>query len=354
MPHTISPSGGDRMRGLVVTLALWALGLVLVSPERCFCQVVSAEAAATRAAEFAALVGIPWGQPTSVTLAENVSECRLAEWQIDFHDFSSIGVDLRTGVVVSAVDYSAVQENALRQGSPELNEQEAMARASEIAACAGLAAAQQFDVPSITLQESSPGAYRFAIHWRRLFNRIPFQRDGTSVLLGASDGRFLALSAGLDTPPPTGTEVHVGKEAAQAAAVDCASRLGVYFEALDVEAELMIVMPNSYWSRWGLGDEVTTGRSRVAWVVSVTDQKGRDRIFWIDADDGALLGGTQSKNAIASRTPLSDSATAVSTRSITTPNTRAFILLLLGASALAAMLGIAGALLLRARRAATH
>jgi hypothetical protein len=182
---------------------------------------------------------------------------------------------------------------------------------------------------------------------------IPFNRGGVGVMLSAADGRLLALSSGLDIAPPESVTVSVPEESATAAAITYASHLDSSSQPAETQAELRIVVPNSYWARRGLGEEIAEPGSRVAWVVELREAEGHYRIFWIDAADARLLGGTQSKSAVpATRTR---SASTTSTRlphrsgGVDGPAARPFAIAIPAAIVVVAL--VAGTLLL-ARRAA--
>lgn len=339
------------MRANLVFRSLWTLGLVLVSVAPAFSQAVSAQQATSIAAKFAQALDIPWGDTTSVSLRENVSQSRLAEWKVSFHDFATVGVDPNRGVVLSAVDYSAVTEHEEAKEPPKLDKASALARASHILSLAGLGRVAELEAPTIALQECSTGVYRFVVYWREQYRGIPFDDNAVGVMLSAADGRFLALSAGLDIPPPESTTVSVSEQAARDAALDFACQLDSSFQPAEIEAELRIVVPNSYWARRGLGEEIAQPGSRVAWVVKLHDAEGHDRTFWIDTAHGRLLGGTQCKSA-AVRTKSRSSAAVPTDKA---PAARESGQRPRGAAAIAAtavLLALAAGLLLRARRAA--
>ncbi len=298
------------MKRNAVLLAAAGLGLWLASLSPGLSEVVSAERATSRAAEFAQALDLPWGEGTTAVLRENVNQARLAEWEVSFHDFATVGVDPKRGIVLSAVDYSAVTEHEELKQPPALEEQAALARAADIIGLAGLKDVAELEEPTVLLHELSPDVYRYIVLWRVLHRGIPFEDARVQVTLSAWDGRLLVLSSGLDIPAPESVGVSVSEEAAVGAALDFAWQLEPQLTPSETETELRIVVPNAYWTRSGLGRAVTDSGSRLARVVAVRDANGRERVFWIDAATGALLGGSESGSAVRH-------ATAAASRSTT-------------------------------------
>jgi hypothetical protein len=261
---------------------------------------------AERAAAFAAQVGMPWGEPTGSEVRDNANDARKAEVVVNYHDFASIGVDPNRGVITSAVDYAAVTEHAASPAEAKLDNAAALSRAQEIVKAAGLEGVLDWEKPTVKLQESSPGVFRYTVTWRPTYKGIPYDLVGAAVMLSAVDGRMLALSTALDVTPPASVEVLVPKDTAVQSAVELVSKADARFVLEEETAELRVVIPNSYWSRYGLGENVSTDLSRVAWVVDLRG-KGRSLVFWVDAADGNLLGGTESKGTVSTASPASGS-----------------------------------------------
>jgi len=75
--------------------------------------------------------------------------------------------------------------------------------------------------------------------------------------------------------------------------------------AASASARLMVVPPNYYWEaepKRNLHSLYPGAPSRVAWVVTLSEGDGYKQ-FWMDAGDGSLLGGTQTKGAGGPETP---------------------------------------------------
>jgi hypothetical protein len=295
---------------------------------------------------------MPWGEGTTAALREDISQSRTAEWEVAFHDFATIGIDPSRGVVTSAVDYSAVAEHEAAKEPPVLDEQAAVACGTEIIRLAGLEGAATLEAPTVALQECSPGVYRYTICWRMMHQGIPYDIGGVQVMLSAADGRLLVLSSGLDVPAPPRVSVATTETSAAAAAVDYALRAGSPFEPAEVDTELRIVLPNAYWSHWGLGPEALDAGSRAAWVTMVRDDRGRVRVFWIDAETGTLLGGSQSLDALPAAAAASGPAPAAALHAHAGARTaRPQARFLLIAVPVLAALGVTVGLLRRVRRA---
>jgi len=281
-------------------IAIWFAALVVGSLSACYGQAPTAEVAATKAAAFAAALNMPWGEETQTVLHENVNPARKAEWVTTYGSFSSIGVDRRTGAIVSAVDYSAGMAHIAAQAPAKLDEAAATARAQDIITRAGLAAVANLGAPEVQLQQHAhePDAWRFAVKYPVQYQGIPYEYGCVTVLLAAEDGKMLALSSAIDVPVPASTTASVDEKTANESALGYASKLSPSAEPGTASAKLMIVVPNSYWVSSGLGASEDATIARTVWVVTV-EQAGGQLIFWIDAADGRLLGGTQSRGGVA-------------------------------------------------------
>jgi len=291
----------------VKTTVRWAamvcplvLGLVTITPA--LCQAPKAEDAMSKATAFAAALAMPWGEDTQAALREDVNAARKAEWRVTFGTFASVGVDPRTGRITSAADYSGGLAHAMAKAPPNLDNAAALAHATEILKLAGLADAAQWGSPDVALQEEAPGVWRFAVKFPCQYQGIPYRYGCATVLLAAEDGKLLVLSTALDLPIPASTAVLVKEEAASESALTYASKVSSSPEAGTASAKLMIVTPNSYWVSKGLGATEDSTIARTAWVVTV-EQAGRQFMFWMDAADGRLLGGTQSKGLVEMSAP---------------------------------------------------
>jgi hypothetical protein len=248
------------------------------------------------AAEFAKAVGMTWGTPTRVELHKDVNAQRKQELELEFGDPTStrraiIGIDPARGVVSSAGDFAAVAAVNTRPTPVKLDEAAAVARARKVMEAAGLEGILPLEPPTAWLKREGRAASYYVL-WRPTYRHIPYDSVAVQVNISAVDGRLISMSTGLDVVPPRSTKVTVSKESAIKSATGWAKRFDASFRPSTTKADLRIVTANSYWWHYKLGPEVTPD-SRVAWVVELTGA-GRQLIFWIDAADSDLLGGTQS------------------------------------------------------------
>lgn len=255
-------------------------------------EAATAEAATARAADFATGLTMPWAESTEAVLRENINPARKAEWVVKCGAFSSVGVDPRTGRITSAVDYSAALTHALTPAPVKLDKAAAVARATDILTRAGLLQAVDAKAPEVRFHESDPGAWRLSVKFPCVYQGIPYQYGGATVLLGANDGAFLALSSAVDVAPPADTTVTVDEKAAADSALALSARVSASDEPVTASATLMIVVPNSFWITAGVGAKEDGTVARTAWVVTVSKGE-RLLVFWIDAADGRVLGGTR-------------------------------------------------------------
>ncbi len=286
------PDGGTKMPNRMLVL-VWLVCLIGGSLSLAHAQVDTAKDAATKAAAFATAQNMPWGDDIQTVLRQNVNAARKAEWVTTYGNLASVGVDQRTGAVVCAVDFSEVTAHVTAKAPAKLDQAAALTRAQDIVTRAGLTSVANLGTPDVQLQQADPDAWRFAIKYPLLYQGLPYEYGCVTVMLAAEDGKLLALSSAIDVPVPASTAATVDQNAATTSAVGYAAKVAPAMASPQTSAKLMIVAPNSYWNAWGLGAKEDGTVARTAWVVTAK-QNGGELIFWIDAADGLLLGGTQS------------------------------------------------------------
>jgi len=277
-------------------LLITGCSLLLAALGPAYGEALSADQAKSKAAEFAKALSLPWGDTIEVALRENISTSRRAEWQAKFGRFSYVGVSLN-GVVTSAADFSQAETHSAAKAPPELKEAEAAARASEIVTLAGIPQVASLSSPRITLEHGTPGASEFRVLYDREYKGIPFEQCGVDICLAGDTGAMLWLSTGLDVPNPDSTEVKFGEQEAKDSAIKDLAVVAPSRQVTDISSTLKIVLPNSYWASQEVGEQEDATKSRVAWVVSLTTADGIF-VFWIDAQDGRVLGGARSGGRI--------------------------------------------------------
>jgi hypothetical protein len=161
-------------------------------------------------------------------------------------------------------------------------------KGASIARAAGLAVA---GVPDA---QASQGAGGWTVRWPRLVDGVPVRGDGVRVSLW-SDGSFHALTREerpLAIRPPTIMTADTARAIAQRIV---GARFTASADALAVIAvEQAWIAPNDTWDP--ARPDAPDGTLRLAWVVRLQSsgplaERMRMLEFWLDAGDGALIGG---------------------------------------------------------------
>jgi hypothetical protein len=309
------------------------------------------EIAKQRATAFAERVGMPWGEELTVEVVP--PRWDLGELlYVKYFDFASVAFDVAQDCIANAQDSSACVEFAAQPTIINLTEDEALARATEVAEAMDLFR-EPVALYRVRLTPVSEQTQEWVIMWVRSVDEIPYDQDYARGALEPSNGRLMGVGQSFRSAPPESTEVKVAQEAAVAAAREHARALG-FEEIRDMPptAELKVVQPNNYW---GPGEEIRLvymAPSRVAWSVAIGVPYGPEggytyKVLWIDAADGELLGGYGYRGATSppvAPIPAERAATAAVEQSLLIP---------VGEGG-AAILALVGGLLVRARRAAAR
>jgi hypothetical protein len=291
---------------------------------------------------------MPWGEELTVEVVPPRMD--LGELlYVRYFNSASVAFDVAQDCIAAAQDSSACVEFAAQPTIVNLTEDEALARATEIAEAMDLFR-EPVALYRVRLTPVSEQTQEWVIMWVRTVDEIPYDQDYARLALDPSNGRLMGVGQSFRSAPPESTEVEVTQEAAVAAAREHARALG-FREVADMPptAELKVVQPNNYW---GPGEQIRLGYmapSRVAWSVAITVPYGpeggyTEKVLWIDAADGDLLGGYGYRGATsppAVPTLAQPAATASSGRWLLMPVTAGGV----------AILAVVGGLLVRARRA---
>lgn len=138
------------------------------------------------------------------------------------------------------------------------------------------------------------GLTLWELKWPRKKSAYEFRNDATTLNIDAIEGQILAYNDNNPSADPDSLDVSVKETAAKSRAAETATEKGF---ALDVTSgKLMIVNPNYRWTASFV--EMPSTESRLSWVFSFQKQTdigtGIGEI-WIDASNGRLLGGEESK-----------------------------------------------------------
>jgi hypothetical protein len=309
------------------------------------------EIAKQRATAFAERVGMPWGEELTVEVVHPHDEVG-EELLVKYFDFAYVAFDVAQDCIAGAHDSSASVEFAAQPTVVNLTEDEALARATEVAEAMDLFR-EPVALYMVRLAPVSEQTQEWVVMWVRTTEGIPYERDFARLALDPSNGRLMGVGQSFRSAPPESTEVKVAQEAAVAAAREHARALG-FEEVRDMPptAELKVVQPNNYWGPGERVGDQYMAPSRVAWSVAIGVPYGPEggytyKVLWIDAADGELLGGYGYRGATsppAAPIPAEPDATASVGQSLLIPVTAGG----------AAILALIGGLLVRARRAAAR
>jgi len=266
---------------------------------------VDATMAAETATAFAQAVGLPWG--AELQTVEEAGAGRYGDrthFQVKYFEFADVTIDAADGSIVAAHNGSGLAEFMAKPTKVNLTEADALVRATAIAEAMGLSRASAV-LHDVKLQEFTEGElYKWHIRWVRTINGIPYDSDMAIAMLDPATGSLLGAGKAFWSAPPETTDVVVSKDQALQSARAYARTLGIHETSLPASVELKVVQPNNYWD---MGTRVPVpfpGFSRVAWVVTLRvpspafgPEAVAEKVFWIDAADGRLLGGTQSMGA---------------------------------------------------------
>jgi hypothetical protein len=254
------------------------------------------EAAKSIAIAFGRAMEWHHGLPSKAELRQSARGTTV--WEVQFSDAARVEVDATTGTIVTVMDYMELKplgELADKAGGevPQNVSESAMRNVAQRA----LELAAPRDDLRFSRVSIDPVDKARDFVWDRVFNGIPYLSDGAGVSVSPLDGRLLGLGAHCPSAPPESAELNLSRETAIEVAQQKAAELGMSAAILAAaSAQMYVVQPNNYWGPGPEADCRDPGApSRVAWVVRLGDRGQKH--FWIDAADGALLGGTQARDS---------------------------------------------------------
>jgi hypothetical protein len=280
------------------------VGVVLAAfAGTCTPDTVDATTAKQTAAAFAEAVDLPWAAD-QVETSEKLDAGRYGDrhhFVLKYFGFTEIAVDATDGAIVNVQNRSAVTQFLAEPTRVKLTEEEALARADQIAQAMAISvgdtAFRDVKLNEFTADEH----YMWQVRWHRMCANIPYDSDGAIVMLDPETGNLLGAGKAFWARPPASTEVKIDSDEALSIARQQAAALALQETDLPPSVELRVVQPNNYWDLAEPVEIPHTGFSRVAWVVtfSVPSALGgpdavAHTVFWIDAADGRLLGGARS------------------------------------------------------------
>jgi len=307
---------------------------------------IAGEDALAIAASLAACLDIPFGEDASVLRKEG--DFLPPEFEVKFHGFSTTRVDAASGRVTGFVNHSAFLESYALMEGPPIAEANAIEIADSVLRAMGMP--EDLVFKSATLKAPIDDIPAWICKWDQTWEGIPYDRggpEGAQVWVSAATGKVVSAAMHQSPPPPASTEVSISEAEAVDIALAFAQQRGRLFPARAVSAELKIVQPNGYWSDAGPQPVRYDTPTRVAGVIQLFDigETGRPQralLFYVDALDGAVIGGAESGAGCT--------ASGISTYHAKARRLARRAFLLLPLATLGILITCAGAVLVRARR----
>lgn len=251
---------------------------------KAFCRKIGAPVTTAATAEYV----VPDG--SSVPLAHHWQ----ARWDIKFSTQVEVEVVDATGIVVGyqSFNYSAADPQIGKQPAGQaIPQEEAIRRATQVLAATGQAGELTFwkaDLDQDTYPPTVVG-HTWIVAWKRQFQGIVYQNEGSNVILDAETGELQALGLIFHAPPPTTARVLVTEDTARQKALAMLQQMGADAPQF-LKCEHVVVQPNAYWQ--GAGPASTTLHQAECAVWSCVYTIGsRQYHVWVDTETGSVIGG---------------------------------------------------------------
>jgi len=254
---------------------------------------IDSEQAATDMGDvFAQAMNWQYGRPSKAIIKEVAGYGAL--WRVEFSGAALVNIDPATGQIIMAADLS---QNALLYSNPgpvedKIGETKARETAERVLDVVG----RPIDARFLSSDKSQDNReWRFL--WVRTFFDIAYRDDMIMVKISSINGKLLGYGRSFVSAPPPSVEVKLTADDAMAAARNIMLSLTISESEIGTaNTKLQVIQPNNYWGPGNaIEDWGKDGPSRVAWIV-MTNQNKSLKEFWIDAENGNLLGGTQTKS----------------------------------------------------------
>ncbi len=209
-------------------------------------------------------------------------------WSVRFDPSGTVQVDAETGQVLA---FQVSSSTTARRGRRTISQGQVVDTATKVAEAMGRP-------EDAVLESALRSSYEndWSVTWRRRTpDGIPFYDDELTVHLGSASGQPTGAHMRWSGRMPESMEVRVSKEQAEALALRFATKRGPLLRKPTFTAELRIVHPNGHWTKDSLRGVRYDDPTRLAWVVEVLREPAQvsRMIFWIDAANGSLLGGSE-------------------------------------------------------------
>lgn len=265
--------------------------------------VMSQSAAIQAARDFCSKIGVSisdtaeavFPRPTLPFVPEN---SYLNHWLVTF---TSNGARVKVSVIdsIGAVDSYSNMDVAGQDdpGGDGISEAEAIQRATAVLQYLALTGDLVFNHAERDADidpEQTWTDHSWSVTWQRQFQGIPYRDQEAIIALHSHTGAIRSIYISTNTPAPAFSGFGISRAQADTIAANQIAAAGIQNAVLDLVLN-EVVQPNNYWrldlpmeQRWA---EPTPGLARVAYVYMLSTPDDNYYDVWIDAENGAVLGG---------------------------------------------------------------
>ncbi|MDQ2730913.1 MAG: hypothetical protein M3Y56_04580 [Armatimonadota bacterium] len=219
----------------------------------------------------------------------------LPRWQVKFGHKAVVEVVDATGLVSRYYNYDLSHRAMLNNGAAGTPiTQDAATTTANAVIQAGTGASELGTPQAQEVQLANPATssgHLWMINFPRMFNTVPYRRQGASVVLQAETGAVQGYSLNFLTPMPAATNLSVTHDTAIATAQGQLTTSNIGGTIL-AAAQQEVVQPNTFWVQGGSPLPQPGAAPRVAWDCSYVNAT-QDGIYqvWVDAETGQVIGG---------------------------------------------------------------
>jgi len=252
---------------------------------------------ATKAAQDVFGAMNPNSRLTSIVLKERLPNNQLL-WEAFSDKDSEIWVNANNGEIRFLFD----GENSADRVDYAKNKFPAISREQALSSIAQAAGKLKLEVPStkpdnaemVNHSDNEGEPYEWNFKWAREKQGYKYHDDWVFISVDAYKGQIIGYNQNFASNEPTSLEIRIEKPEALELAGRLASKEG--FSLIQNEAELMIVNPNYRWTEYMT--KVPEANTRLAWVIVFDKPQapfGGSGEIWIDASNGKMLGGVETR-----------------------------------------------------------
>ncbi|MDI6817485.1 MAG: hypothetical protein QME41_09935 [Actinomycetota bacterium] len=240
------------------------------------------------------------GITDTVSTPELVNEqgSKTDSWLLKADKNANVQVDADTGELVSFTNFALLNklEEEKNGQAKMIFKVKALSLRNQIVKDLGLKIkGKEIDMTLETNGGIEHQAY-WSTRWHRETDGYPFATDFISLDIDAFHGQLLGYEKAFHSDEPASTEVLVDEPKARTGASKFIAR-DLAARGIELSADkgtLIIVRPTYYWTDHPILNTPPT--TRLAWKFVLTTEYG-DGEIWVDARDGAILGGGETQTA---------------------------------------------------------